>query len=286
MLCSKLKTTTAILVAAVAFASGAGLCAYQAQQSNLEPPAAARPYPDIEIQVDAEGAEAYAAQIERLLKLVRAAQAQGDLEGAVKGLRAIETLASDWKNALLNARWTAKDELHLQSTPALRLHNRLVEKEGSGPPTADARLDRLERTVERLVRSLDHVANDNRAAVNPGGSDSKPIQPPPPTVEGVVRKVYAPVKQVEISIGSDHGLVEGNELYVYRTDRPTDRPAKPPWEFEFLGRIRIMQANPDQSLARVIGTLQGKVIKEGDTVSTAALSRDRDRVSSGAAPKK
>jgi hypothetical protein len=47
-----------------------------------------------------------------------------------------------------------------------------------------------------------------------------------------------------------------------------------------------MQTNPDQSFAKVIGTLHGEIIKEGDTVSTRTLSGEGDRGSSGAAAKK
>ena len=81
-------------------------------------------------------------------------------------------------------------------------------------------------------------------------------------VEGVVQKVDG--NMVEISIGSDDGLVVGNELDVYHL---TPTP-------EYLGRIRIEGVDNDHSVGRVIGrTVQGKKIKEHDIVSTKIRSR-------------
>lgn len=80
----------------------------------------------------------------------------------------------------------------------------------------------------------------------------------PPDVEGEVKRVDASGQRVEITIGSDDGLVVGHELEVYRT-QPTP---------EYLGRVRIDAVDPDQAVASVIGkTIQGKKIQEGDHVA-------------------
>ena len=85
-----------------------------------------------------------------------------------------------------------------------------------------------------------------------------------PTVQGEVARVDAQNKSVEITIGSDDGLVPGHELFLYRT-KP--RP-------EFLGKIKIISVDPDQAVGRVIGTtIQGKKIKEGDIVSSTIRPR-------------
>jgi len=85
----------------------------------------------------------------------------------------------------------------------------------------------------------------------------------PPSVEGEVARVDDN-KSVELTIGSDDGLVPGHELYLYRI-KP--RP-------EFLGRIKIISVDPDQSVGRIIGaTIQGKKIKEGDIVSSTIRPR-------------
>jgi len=81
----------------------------------------------------------------------------------------------------------------------------------------------------------------------------------PPTVNGEVTRVDPTGRRLEISIGSDDGLVEGHELLVFRYN-----PVP-----EFIGRIRIVHADPDKSVAVVVGgqTYQGKKIREGDRVA-------------------
>jgi phage shock protein A len=91
-------------------------------------------------------------------------------------------------------------------------------------------------------------------------------QAPPPDVDGVVTRVDAHNRRVEISIGSDDGLAVGHELYLYRLKGP---------EAGYLGKIKIDMVDPDQAEAHVIGkTVQGKKIKEGDIVSTQIRARD------------
>jgi hypothetical protein len=81
----------------------------------------------------------------------------------------------------------------------------------------------------------------------------------PPTVRGQILRVDAQNKRVEISIGSDDGLVPGHELNLYRI-KP--RP-------EFLGKIKILSTDPDQAVGQVVGnTVNGKKIQEGDIVSS------------------
>jgi cell division protein FtsL len=86
----------------------------------------------------------------------------------------------------------------------------------------------------------------------------------PPRVEGVVLTVSPRNDRVEISIGSDDGLVTGHELELYRMN-PTP---------EYLGRIKIESTDPDQAVGKVIGqTVQGKKIVEGDIVSSEIRPR-------------
>ncbi|WP_422931485.1 hypothetical protein [Singulisphaera sp. PoT] len=88
----------------------------------------------------------------------------------------------------------------------------------------------------------------------------------PPAVHGMILRVDAQNKKVEISIGSDDGLVVGHELMVYRTQPRA----------EYLGKIKIISVDPDQSVGVVIGnTIQGKKLKEGDVVATSFSSGPR-----------
>ncbi len=81
----------------------------------------------------------------------------------------------------------------------------------------------------------------------------------PPEVEGEIKRVDRMNKKVELTIGSDDGLVVGHELYLFRV-KP--RP-------EFIGKIKITSVDPDQAVGQVVGTtVQGKKIQEGDIVSS------------------
>jgi hypothetical protein len=69
---------------------------------------------------------------------------------------------------------------------------------------------------------------------------------------------------MEITIGSDDGLVVGHELYMYRL---TPRP-------EYLAKVEVVSVDPDQAVVKVIGkTYLGKKIKEGDIVSSSVKPR-------------
>ncbi len=113
----------------------------------------------------------------------------------------------------------------------------------------------------------DHVARLSTALRANGLSDDvrqiKGIESPPP-VMGIVKRVHPTNRRVEISIGSDDGLVIGHELFVYRTE---PRP-------EYLGKITIIEVDSDQAVGKVIGnTYQGKKLKEGDIVSSTIRPR-------------
>jgi len=82
-------------------------------------------------------------------------------------------------------------------------------------------------------------------------------------VEGEVTKVDTRNKILEISVGSDDGLVEGNELEIFRF---TPTP-------EYLGRLRITSVDPDHAVGTVVSNPQGKKIKEGDNVATKIRPR-------------
>jgi hypothetical protein len=94
-------------------------------------------------------------------------------------------------------------------------------------------------------------------------SQIKGLESPPP-VTGEVMRIDPTNRYMEISIGSDDGLVVGHEVYLYRLD---PRP-------EYLGKVQIISVDPDQAVAKVVGkTYMGKKIKEGDIVSSTIKPR-------------
>ena len=78
-----------------------------------------------------------------------------------------------------------------------------------------------------------------------------------PTVDGVVSQVRRTGGSllVEVTIGADDGLKEGNTVEVYRGSR-------------YLGRLEILQTTPDKSVGRVDRRFQQGSIQEGDRVAT------------------
>ena len=73
-----------------------------------------------------------------------------------------------------------------------------------------------------------------------------------------------PTGEMEITIGSDDGLVIGHELYMYRI---SPRP-------EYLGKVVVVAVDPDQAVVKVVGkTYMGKKIKEHDIVSSSVKPR-------------
>jgi len=149
----------------------------------------------------------------------------------------------------------------------------------SGPATAQHQLRQAELNdkIRELERNLERVTKNNfdlreRAAKfstllrQNGLSDDisnisfiKGMESPPPVV-GEVKRVDPWNRRVELTIGSDDGLVIGNELFLFSQE---PRP-------EYLGKITIIAVDPNQAVGRVNGsTYQGKKIQEGDIVGSS-----------------
>jgi chromosome segregation ATPase len=155
-------------------------------------------------------------------------------------------------------------------TDLLREQKLAVEKQANDFKLRQTELNDKIRELSRMLETATNNANDLRDRVarfstllrrNGLSDDITTVKgtESPPTVHGEVSRVDAQNKSIEITIGSDDGLVPGHELFLYRV-KP--RP-------EFLGKIKIITVDPDQSVGKVIGsTIQGKKIKEGDIVSS------------------
>jgi len=162
-----------------------------------------------------------------------------------------------------------------KETDRLRDQKSAVEKQANEYKLQQTELNDKIRDLERMNKSLDENTKDLRDRVarystllrRSGLSDDianiKGLESPP-QVEGEVRRVDSQNRRVEITIGSDDGLVPGHELFLYRT-KP--RP-------EYLGKIQVLTVDPDQAVGKVInGTNQGKKIQEGDIVSSTIRPR-------------
>jgi RNA polymerase sigma factor (sigma-70 family) len=268
MLVSKLKVTAAILLAIVTIPSGLGLYAYQGSESGAKPGSLTSPPAKVDDRrFNDEELDAYAARVEQLVRRARQEQAGGEWDGAVRDLRKSELVAGEWREALMNRRRSPKGDL----PPSL---NSAAE-----PLPADRRLDVLERKVDRLLHALEKDGREKPERQDPFeptnerpmpkvdqvlhdfNRGAKLMGPNPPRPIGVVQKIDNQTGRVEINLGFDDGIGRDQELAVYRKDR-SPQSVEP----DYLGRIRILGANPDQAVAKLIAW-EGKTIKEGDCVS-------------------
>jgi hypothetical protein len=103
----------------------------------------------------------------------------------------------------------------------------------------------------KQVSGMTHVMRENH--LNPATEPGSVV----PTVNGLVTQIRRTggAQYVEISIGADDGLVEGNTLEVSRGGK-------------YLGRIEIVETTPDKSVGRVDRRFQQGQIQENDRVAT------------------
>jgi len=166
-------------------------------------------------------------------------------------------------------------EARRKETMLLRDQKSSVEKQANEFKLHQAELNDKIRELERMNETATKNNSDLRERVakfstllrQSGLSDDisqiKGLESPPP-VQGEVTKVDPTNRRVEMTIGSDDGLVPGHELFVFRT---SPRP-------EYVGKISIISVDPDQAVGKVVGhTYQGKKIKEGDIVSSTIKPR-------------
>ena len=115
----------------------------------------------------------------------------------------------------------------------------------------------LANTVERNRQLTDQVSGMTRVMDAKGIDPNTPPDAVVPTVDGLVSQVRqaAGAQLVEVTIGSDDGLKQGNTVEVYRGGR-------------YLGRVEIVKTSPDRAVGRVDRRFQQGQIQEGDRVAT------------------
>ena len=88
---------------------------------------------------------------------------------------------------------------------------------------------------------------------------------PPPPVDGLVKIVEKDrtnrPKFVEITVGSDDGLLKGHVMDVMRSGVGGKEP-------QYLGKVRIISIEPDSAVCEVVESAKNGIIEEGDNVTT------------------
>lgn len=182
----------------------------------------------------------------------------------------VETSQQTTKSALAEA------EQHKHETDNLREILAEVQKQANAYGLRQTELNDEIRILKRQLetatsnnKALLESVNTLRGALRHNGLPDDPKQITrvsniPPHVEGEIKRVDTLNRRVELTIGSDDGLVIGHELEVWRTKPIPD----------YLGKIRIESVEPDQAVGVVVGkTLHGKKIQEGDLVAPTIRPR-------------
>jgi predicted nucleic acid-binding Zn-ribbon protein len=205
---------------------------------------------------------------------LRIAELQSRIDAGQKELTETRATAATAQETLKTA--LSEADARKKETELLRQQLSAVQQQSNEFKLVQTELQDQIRLLERDLESAKKSNADLRERAGAfsaelrrnGLSDDfqriKGVNTIPPTVEGVVKRVDARNERVEISIGSDDGLVIGHELDVFRTAPQPD----------YLGKIRIEAVDPDQAVGVVIGkTVQGKKIQEGDNVASSIRPR-------------
>lgn len=121
---------------------------------------------------------------------------------------------------------------------------------------------RFNSNLEKLAY-LERVVAANNLETDPDIVAKMKLPPPP--VEGLVIEVSKNranrVEFVQLSIGSDDGLLVNHELDVIRLN--TEESSS-----DWLGRVRVVDVQPDTAVARVILPAKNGIIQKADTVTS------------------
>lgn len=121
---------------------------------------------------------------------------------------------------------------------------------------------RFNANLEKLAY-LERVVAANNLETDPDIVAKMKLPPPP--VEGLVIEVSKNranrVEFVQLSIGSDDGLLLNHELDVIRLN-PEESSS------DWLGRVRVVDVQPDTAVARVVLPAKNGIIQKADTVTS------------------
>lgn len=166
-----------------------------------------------------------------------------------------------------------KEESDLQRVENNKLHNQLdatnkkvlnLEDQIFNAQVENAS---LEEKYDRLLDETKHlrrVVRINNLETDPKVYAAKTN--PPPFVNGLVvdtkKERNGTVKYVEVSLGSDDGLVKGHNLYVYRSGLQKDQKAK------YLGKIELVYVSLDRAVGTLVMKAKNGIIEKGDNVTS------------------
>ncbi len=115
--------------------------------------------------------------------------------------------------------------------------------------------DLLRKRTEELAKD---VAKADQVLRKFGLDKNKDYSNVPPTVDGIITST-AGSGLVEISIGSDQGLMKGHKLEVYRIGGGQNA---------YVGRIEVVRTDPSRAVCRIDPKFQNSNMMVGDRVAS------------------
>ena len=169
---------------------------------------------------------------------------------AVAAMDATQKNATDWRKELEEKRTALEQaqkdrDAHFKEVVRLtdELHQTVNDKE------------QLRKRTEELGKDL---AKADQLLRKFGLDKNKDYSNVPPKVDGIVTATPG-AGLVEISIGSDQGLIKGHELEVYRTTGGQNT---------YVGRIEVVKTAPDKSVCKIEPKFQNSNVMVGDRVAS------------------
>ncbi len=202
------------------------------------------------------------------------------LESLIQDLQAdtTEVLGKFEKEQQIAQTAVAEARARAEETDVLRERFQAVQKQANDLKGQQTELNERIRILERQVqvaqqnnRDLRENVADYRNFLESRGLPSDPAQirvvtggaVAPPDIEGKVTRVTTRGDVVEINIGSDDGVVSGQNYFIFRTGDAS----------EYVGKITILQTEPEKSAARFTEPYLGRRIREDDNVAAKIQPR-------------
>ncbi|MBV08375.1 hypothetical protein [Rubinisphaera sp.] len=175
----------------------------------------------------------------------------------------------------------AEDEAEARRTEAMaqrvvnkELHEKLTDRIAKSLESEDKlynlriEKDNLVNKNKNLIEQqafLEKVVRNNNLETDPRIYNAQ--NEPPPIVNGLVINAAVDdrgaVDLVEVSLGSDDGLVKGHRLEVWRSGLLEDGG-----EAKYLGQIELVFVDSDHAVGKVVQKAKNGIIKRGDNVTS------------------
>jgi hypothetical protein len=166
---------------------------------------------------------------------------------------ALKQAQDNLSNAVAEVQKLRDENVTLQKETDAQIKRSIELTDGLAKANGDRSV--LKERNEQLTLDVD---NATRLLKGLGMSIKDPSDASKIPVVGIITAVSH--SKVELSIGVDDGVRIGQELDIYRGDK-------------YVGRVKVVEARPDNAVATVLGEYQQFPIQRGDNVGSELSSK-------------